>query len=111
MKDTFESLESINEKINIIQQKIADQKQLISTLQHEKIEWQLKAETLTNLLLEKEEVITANASIMESLKNEMLIAKEAENTLAQEDTKKKELKKALNEMLKEVDKCLAGLSN
>ncbi len=104
MQETITQLGSIQEKIKLVQQKIEEQKKLNADLQasNSKLEEQwMKSET------EKETLQKENADLHEQVK----MLKVAKALTEEEEGKKTEMKLILNEMIKEVDKCIAVINN
>ena len=100
MQEALQSLETIQHKINLVQQKIESQKTELIQLQTEK---EKLAEQVKNLEEEK----TLQQSVINDLDAQVQVMKLAKSLTDEEDVKKAELKKMINNMIKEVDKCLA----
>ena len=100
MQEALQSLETIQHKINLVQQKIESQKTELIQLQTEK-------EKLAEQVKKMEEEKTLQQSVINDLDAQVQVMKLAKSFTDEEDVKKAELKKMINNMIKEVDKCLA----
>jgi predicted nuclease with TOPRIM domain len=104
MKDALNSLQSIQQKIGTIQVKLNEQKTRIEELETENslLMEQLTATEQSDKKL-KERVIELESKVSD-LQNLQL-------NIDAENLKKAEMKKQIDEMLKEVDKCLAIINH
>jgi septal ring factor EnvC (AmiA/AmiB activator) len=100
MNESLQSLEIIQQKIGLVQQKIEQQKIEIATA---KAENEKLIEQLINLEEEKKQSVIAVADMEAQLQNLRL----AKSLSDEDEVKKSELKKMISNMIKEVDKCLA----
>lgn len=100
MQDTLQSLEAIQEKIILVQQRIEQQKKEINDLLIEK-------ELLNEQLQKTEALQAAQHTTIANLEAQVTVLKLAQTANEEEETKKTEMKKMIANMIKEVDKCLA----
>ena len=100
MQEALQSLETIQHKINLVQQKIESQKTELIQLHTEK-------EKLTEKVKNLEEEKMLQQAVINDLDAQVQAMKLAKSFSDEEDVKKTELKKMINNMIKEVDKCLA----
>ncbi len=100
MQEALQSLETIQHKINLVQQKIESQKTELIQLHTEK-------EKLTEQVKNLEEEKMLQQAVINDLDAQVQAMKLAKSFSDEEDVKKTELKKMINNMIKEVDKCLA----
>jgi hypothetical protein len=99
MQDTLQSLEAIQEKIILVQQRIEQQKKEINDLLIEK-------ELLNEQLQKTEALQAAQHTTIADLEAQVTALKLAQTANEEEETKKTEMKKMIANMIKEVDKCL-----
>jgi hypothetical protein len=100
MNESLQSLEIIQQKIGLVQQKIEQQKIEIAAA---KAENEKLIEQLINLEEEKKQSVITVADMEAQLQNLRL----AKSLSDEDEVKKSELKKMISNMIKEVDKCLA----
>ena len=100
MQEALQSLQAIQEKIALVQQRIDQQKKEIDELLVEK-------EILAEQLKKSEEEKFAQQSTVADLEAQVQVLKLAKSLSDEDETKKLELKKMISAMIKEVDKCLA----
>ncbi len=100
MQEALQSLEAIQQKIVLVQQRIDQQKKEIDELLIEK-------EILTEQLKKSEDDKTAQQTTIADLQAQVQVLKLAKSLSDEDENKKADLKKMINNMIKEVDKCLA----
>ena len=100
MQEALKSLEAIQQKIVLVQQRIDQQKKEIDQLLIEK-------EILTEQLKKSEDDKTAQQTTIADLQAQVQVLKLAKSLSDEDENKKADLKKMINNMIKEVDKCLA----
>ena len=100
MNESLQSLEAIQQKIVLVQQKIEQQK---LDLEKSKAENDKLVEQLINA---EESKKVGEAKIIE-LEAQIQSLKLAKSLSDEDEVKKAELKKMISNMIKEVDKCLA----
>lgn len=104
MSETIATLQQIQDKIIAIQERMAEQKALLRSMEQEKEELELRlTEAEQSLQQQKNAIVSAEAEI-ETLR--------AANAQASEQVKQQEeVKYQINELLKEVDRCIALMQN
>ncbi len=104
MSETIATLQQIQDKIIAIQERMAEQKALLRSMEQEKEELELRlAEAEESLQQQNQAIVSAEAEL-ETLR--------AENAQAAEQAKQQEeVKYQINELLKEVDRCIALMQN
>ena len=100
MQEALQSLEAIQQKIVLVQQRIDQQKKEIDELLIEK-------EILTEQLKKSEDDKTAQQTTIADLQAQVQVLKLAKSLSDEDENKKADLKKMINNMIKVVDKCLA----
>ncbi len=100
MQEALQSLQAIQEKIALVQQRIDQQKKEIDELLVEK-------EILAEQLKKSEDEKATQHATMADLEAQVQVLKLAKSLSDEDETKKAELKKMISSMIKEVDKCLA----
>lgn len=104
MSETIATLQQIQDKILAIQERMAEQKALLRNMEQEKEELEIRlAEAEESLQKQNEAFVNAEAEI-ETLRVENAQAKDAAK-------QQEEVKYQINELLKEVDRCIAMMQN
>jgi len=104
MSETIATLQQIQDKIIAIQERMAEQKSLLRTMEQEKEELEIRLAEAEQSLQQQNATILHAESEMEALR--------AENAQAAEQSKQQEeVKYQINELLKEVDRCIALMQN
>ncbi len=104
MSETIATLQQIQDKIVAIQERMAEQKALLRSMEQEKEELELRLTEAEQSLQQQNQAIVSAEAEIEKLR--------AENAQAAEQAKQQEeVKYQINELLKEVDRCIALMQN
>ncbi len=104
MSETIATLHQIQDKIIAIQERMAEQKALLRSMEQEKEELELRLTEAEESLQQQNQAIMSAEAELETLR--------AENAQATEQAKQQEeVKYQINELLKEVDRCIALMQN
>jgi chromosome segregation ATPase len=104
MSETIATLQQIQDKIMAIQERMAEQKALLRAMEQEKEELELRLTEAEESLQQQNQAIVSAEAELETLR--------AENAQAAEQAKQQEeVKYQINELLKEVDRCIALMQN
>ncbi len=104
MSETIATLQQIQDKIIAIQERMAEQKALLRSMEQEKEELELRLTEAEESLQQQNQAIVSAEAELETLR--------AENAQAAEQAKQQEeVKYQINELLKEVDRCIALMQN